>query len=400
MSGKFFGALGQVCMKPIGLIAYFNRRKFQSNLMGLFGFLTFLLLLCLYFFGGFSIFLVQKQQAELDHERIFLGLIEPSGTMPVNMLVVYLIVGSLVCISVYLLLLNQFRRRIYLPIVNLEKVFHGIVEGETEFDIQNVHEESFLYPLYTDVNLMVDRLRDLIFREYNAKIMRKQAELNALQSQINPHFLYNTLESIRGQAITHGLDDIEIMTKALSDLFRYSISKKGNLVLLEEELKNVENYMMIQQYRFDNKFNFINQVDEDALNCRIPKLLIQPIVENAIHHGLETKSGPGSIWIKAYITRKRLIVNVQDDGLGISHVRLVEINQALVNGQAEIDQEQTSLRIGLINVNERIRLNFGPDYGLRVYSTKGIGTTVEITLPLITEEHVQLLGQQGLNQYS
>jgi len=297
----------------------------------------------------------------------------------------FILFSSILCVIMYLIIILRFKNRIYNPIVNVEKIIHGIVEGDTDLGIGGVKEDSFLYPLYTDLKIMMDRLKDLIFREYNANIMKKQAELDALQSQINPHFLYNTLESIRGQAITHGMDDIEIMTNALSELFRYSISNKGNLVSLEEELKNVDNYLMIQQYRFNNKFIVVNKVEADTLSYRIPRLLIQPIVENAIYHGLETKIGKGTVTIKAYRTAKRLVVNIQDDGLGISYDKLVEINEILVKGQADIKTKDLGLRIGLINVNERIKLNFGDEYGLRVYSAKGVGTTVEIILPLINE---------------
>lgn len=297
----------------------------------------------------------------------------------------FILYSSALCILIFIGMLMIFKFKVYYPIVNVEKVIHGVVEGDTDLKISSVNKESQMYSLYSDLSVMIERLKDLILREYTANMMKKQAELDALQSQINPHFLYNTLESIRGQAITQGMEDIEIMTKALSDLFRYSISKKGNLVSLEEELKNVDNYLMIQQYRFNNKFIIVNKVDADTLHYKIPKLLIQPIVENAIHHGLETKLGKGTITIKAYKTSKRLVVTIQDDGLGISHERLVEMNEILVKGQADIETKQSSLRIGLINVNERIKLNFGNDYGLRVYSAKGIGTTVEIVLPLINE---------------
>lgn len=297
----------------------------------------------------------------------------------------FVLFSSLLCVLTYFFILLRFKSKIYTPIVNVEKVIHGLVESDTDFQIKNIKEDNLLYPLNSDLNIMIGRLKDLILREYTANMMKKQAELDALQSQINPHFLYNTLESIRGQAITNGMEDIEIMTKALSDLFRYSISKKGNLVTLEEELKNIDNYLMIQQYRFNNKFIIIKKVEADTLDYRIPKLLIQPIVENAIHHGLETKIGKGTIAIKTYKTAKRLVVTIQDDGLGIAHDKLIEINEILVKGQADIEIEQSSLRIGLTNVNERIRMNFGDEYGLRVYSAKGVGTNVEIVLPLINE---------------
>ena len=297
----------------------------------------------------------------------------------------FMLVLTVLCLTGYILALRRFRLKIYNPIIHIEKVIHGIVEGGITIDTFNIEKASPLFSVYSDLNFMIEKLRDLLLREYNANMMKKQAELVALQSQINPHFLYNTLESIRGQAISHGMEDIEIMTKALSDLFRYSITKKGNLVTLEEELQNVSNYLLIQQYRFSNKFLIVNKVDADTLSYRIPKLLIQPIVENAIHHGLETKIGQGTLTIIAFRTEKRLIVNIQDDGMGIEHERLVEMNNILVMVKAQQEDTGSGLKIGLINANERIKLNFGNEYGLRLYSSKDIGTRVEIVLPLVSD---------------
>ncbi|WHH60506.1 histidine kinase [Petroclostridium sp. X23] len=296
-----------------------------------------------------------------------------------------ILLSGLICVFVYLIIIIRFKNKIYKPIVNIEHVIHALVEGSTDFSINNVKENNILHPLYFDLNKMSEKLKDLVLKEYNANIMKKQAELDALQSKINPHFLYNTLDSIRGLAITEGVKKIETMTKALSDLFRYSISNTGNLVTLKEELKSVDNYLMIQQYRFNNKFIIINNVDDDTLDYCIPKLLFQPIVENAIHHGLERKIGKGTITINASRTQTRLLISIQDDGVGIGHDKLIHINNMLVTGKVDSTETKgVGLRIGLRNVNERIRLNFGNEYGLRIYSGKGIGTKVEIILPLIT----------------
>lgn len=293
----------------------------------------------------------------------------------------FIIVSSISFLILNIVIILMFRHKIYNPIVNVERIIGGLVEGEMDMKLDSVHENSPFYPLFSDLRMMTERLKDLILKEYTAKMMKKQAELDALQSQINPHFLYNTLESIRGQAMVEGVEEIEIMTSALSELFRYSISKKGNLVTLEEELANVENYLMIQQYRFNNKFIIINKVEADTLNCKVPKLLIQPIVENAILHGLETKKGKGTITISAYKTERRLVLNIEDDGLGISSNRLVKLNDILKGEQSAIENDEVGLKIGLNNVNQRIKLNFGNDYGLSVYSTKGAGTNVEVVLP-------------------
>jgi len=307
----------------------------------------------------------------------------------------FILFSTFVIICITLSVYINFKKTIYNPIVKIEKAIHGIVEGEMDLKIE-VDKKSELYPISKSLNIMVKKVKDLISREYNEKILRKQAELNALQSQINPHFLYNTLESIRGQALEEGVDNIANMSKALSNIFRYSISRKGHMVSLGEELKNVDNYLTIQQYRFNNKFNIKKIIEKDDHNdimmYKMPKLTIQPIVENAIYHGLETKSGKGDIIIKAYTTEKRLIISVEDNGVGMDEDKVNSLNKSFINGVGEhdIQYENKTTGIGLFNVNERIRLYFGEKYGLRVYSTLGVGTTVEVVIPLVTENDEEL----------
>lgn len=147
-------------------------------------------------------------------------------------------------------------------------------------------------PFVKETYSLLDRYAAYKTRKNNAQILNKQTELTALQSQINPHFLYNTLETIRGQALIDDNEEIAKMVEALSAFFRYSISRKGNLVTLRDELANIENYMLIQRYRFNNRFSMevlIDEEDEEAFDFLIPRLIIQPVVENAIFHGLEEK---------------------------------------------------------------------------------------------------------------
>lgn len=288
----------------------------------------------------------------------------------------------LAMIILYFFIMNIYRKKIYKPIITIENIIHGIVQGKTDLELSQVKEGDSLYPIYCDLKFMIEKLEDLVAKESTAKLMKKQAELDALQHQINPHFLYNTLESIRGQALVYGLKDIETMVQALSNLFRYSISNQESMVTLSQEIKNTENYLKIQQYRFNNKFIIINRFDEDTLDCLVPKLIIQPIVENSILHGLESKIGKGTLTFKAYKTEKRLIINVQDDGLGIEFEKLVAINDVLTNSSDD-KTDKAGMNIGLVNVNERIKLNFGNDYGIRIYSSQNVGTNVEISLPLL-----------------
>ena len=176
------------------------------------------------------------------------------------------------------------------------------------------------------------RVQQKLREEYSVKVQNKQAKIAALQSQINPHFLYNTLECIRSEALLYECDSIARMAKALAAFFRYSISNKENIVTIRDELRNIENYFLIQSYRFENKFALEINVEDDRKevgNYLIPKLSLQPIVENAIFHGLETKAENGKVTIRIYTTDQELVVVISDNGTGIDWDTLVSMRQAL-----------------------------------------------------------------------
>ncbi len=291
-----------------------------------------------------------------------------------------ILLSSLFLIMLNIVIVILFNKNVYQPITNVESALHAIVTGDTELKVENVNESNELYPLYNDINSLILRLKKLIDSEYSAGIMKKQAEIDALQSQINPHFLYNTLESIRGLAIEEGMDEIDKMVKSLADIFRYSITNKNEMVTLEEELRNVDNYLNIQQFRFNNKFIVIRDIEEDTKKCLIPKLIIQPLVENAIIHGLETKEGKGTIKIKARSTLNTLIINIEDDGKGIDRETLDIINECLTNGVNVKNTKDIHVGLGLININERIKLIFDSNYGLNIYSINNFGTNIELRI--------------------
>ena len=293
--------------------------------------------------------------------------------------------------AIFFLVNYFFFKKIYRPLKKVEKALEVVSEAENimEFDLA-IDSSSDLYDIASYINKMIYKMREFANREYTASLLIKQAELKALQTQINPHFLYNTLDSIRGLAMIEGQKNIARMTKALSGLFRYSISKTEDLSTFREELKNVENYMIIQQLRFSGKFVCITDIERseetEILDCALPKLTIQPIVENAVYHGLETKVGKGTIAIRAYTTEKRLVISIEDDGIGIEQSRVEAINQKMMAGDI-LSQEKNnkSTSIALVNVNDRIKLFFGEEYGLKVLSTPDIGTTVEIVLPRVIQ---------------
>ena len=240
---------------------------------------------------------------------------------------------------------------------------------------------------------VTERLVGFVKQELSAnrllKLSKRQAQYRALQNQINPHFLYNTLESIRSEALVAGLSSVAEMTEALAVFFRYTISKVENLVTVEEELQNCETYFRIQQYRFGPRLRLnIECAPEDRAEiyrCRIPKLTLQPILENGIIHGTEFKIGAGKLTVRLERTDKLLTIVVADDGVGMDEHTLSHLNERLdQSGRAfQEDKEEQGGGVALVNVNNRIHLLFGEQYGLHVFSIPMAGTDVRITLPMI-----------------
>ena len=222
---------------------------------------------------------------------------------------------------------------------------------------------------------------------------KRQAQYLALQNQINPHFLYNTLESIRGEALIAGLDGVADMTEALAKFFRYTITNIENLVTVQDELDNCETYFLIQKYRFGDRLQLHIDYDgedwEDIMSCKIPKLTLQPILENSIIHGTELKVETGNLRIQFGRTQDRLLIRISDDGVGMDEETLTKLNRKLGrDGDELIRGEERRGGIALANVNSRIHLIFGEEYGLHVYSVPQKGTDVEITIPYQRDENV------------
>lgn len=238
--------------------------------------------------------------------------------------------------------------------------------------------------------LLLEKLAGYMDPPKMLKMNRRQAQYLALQNQINPHFLYNTLESIRSEALIAGLVSVSDMTEALARFFRYTISKVENLVSVEEELQNCMTYFRIQQYRFGSRLHLSVECDpeeqEEIYCCRLPKLTLQPILENSIIHGTECKIGKGHLAIRFERTKKRLLIWISDDGIGMDSETLEKLNERLERSGQMPDEESGSGGIALQNVNNRIHLLFGDEYGIHVYSMPEVGTDVEISLPIITSD--------------
>lgn len=219
-------------------------------------------------------------------------------------------------------------------------------------------------------------------------ILKKKMDIAVLQGQINPHFLYNALECIRGQALEENVPEIAEITQALAEFFRYSISTKSDIVSLSEELQNVQSYIKIQQYRFKDRFSLELRYDEEEVDILhtvlLPKLTLQPIVENAILHGFADKNSDAQITIEIIRTKSHVNINVKDNGRGMDSDTLFKVNDALKEGEFSLSREQEPRKggIAMINVNKRLKLFFGESSGLTLHSLENLGTDVEIRVAI------------------
>jgi len=274
------------------------------------------------------------------------------------------------------------------PYIRIERILGLFLEGYS-LSPEEAAESVALSPA---AKRMFEQFREVLSPLQLFDMNKRQAQYLALQNQINPHFLYNTLESIRSEALLAGLESVADMTESLATFFRYTITKVDNLVSVEEELQNCETYFSIQQYRFGNRLQlaieFSPEDKDEIFRCRIPKLTMQPILENSIIHGTELKVGTGHLTIHLARTGKRLLIRISDDGLGMDEVRLGSINEKLGKSSFSIASTEQEAKGGLAltNVNNRIRLLFGDEYGLHVFSIPDVGTDVEISLPAISSD--------------
>jgi Predicted signal transduction protein with a C-terminal ATPase domain len=236
-------------------------------------------------------------------------------------------------------------------------------------------------PLHSELERCFTRLVAEATKEKAAQVDEQQMRLIALQSQINSHFLYNTLECIRGQALLDDNKNTADMLETLSTFFRYSTSRRENVVMFQDELINTQNYMKIQQYRFGNRFSLdIEPYDPAAGSCFVPKLVLQPVIENAVLHAFEDRR-QGQITLTADMTENLFIITISDNGSGMDENTL-RLLRGHIQGETDSGGEKKA-GIALANVQKRIRMLFGAEYGISVYSTVGLGTDVEITLPCV-----------------
>jgi len=276
-----------------------------------------------------------------------------------------------------------FAMDILTPIKRLVQGMKTMQESKThdEIIIDRQDELGYLSQCFNDMSREIDILVNRVYKE---QLTRKEAEIKTLQAQINPHFLFNTLESINWMARLNNVDEISEMVTALSALMEAGIGKGGPLVTIKEEIDFVDSYILIMKNRYGERLDFNKSIDSSLLGIKVPKLLLQPLVENAIYHGVDKFRKQGKIYLIIRKIDQRVEIEVLDNGQGMTEENIRELNKNLNEGNdAYLFSENSGMGIGLKNVNRRIKLFYGVEYGVRVESIYEEYMKVVVTIPVV-----------------
>jgi two-component system, sensor histidine kinase YesM len=278
-------------------------------------------------------------------------------------------------------------RSIYMPIKKLHDVTATITKNDLQTLItrDNVDE---ITELGMSFNIMIGKIKELLDSKIKEQENLKKAELRALQAQINPHFLYNTLDTIIWMAESKKTDQVVEIVSALSSFFRISLSKGMDWITIGEEVELIRSYLTIQKMRYQDILDFKIEVDQDVMDNTILKLILQPLVENALYHGIKNKRQGGIIRVRAKRKREdQILLEVEDDGIGFTPEKLARLHAHLNDHSGDIKLESG---YGIDNVNNRIRLYYGEPYGVSIRSEYNSGTCVTLIIPAKTEISVRL----------
>lgn len=284
----------------------------------------------------------------------------------------FIYLTALLSLVIAALISLYFSYSISQPIIKLATEMKKVEKGNFNISVEE-NWDGEIGVLYSSFNYMIERINELIHEVYLSKIKEKDAELKALQAQINPHFLYNTLDTVNWLAVKHNVPEISKIVNSLASILRYSINKGNDVTTVENELKHVESYITIQKIRFKDKFEVSFNIDKRVLHYKTIKLILQPLVENAIIHGIETYEGKGKILINGYLDGEKIVFEVINNGNPID----LDLVNKLLDSPAD-DKDS----YGIQNVNERIKLYYGEEYGL-YYQVIDSNTVARIVIPAV-----------------
>lgn len=283
---------------------------------------------------------------------------------------------ALLNIAIASALITIITRRFVKPIRDLINAVEEVIEGDYNVYVSHVSDDE-IGELSDKFNVMTSRIQSNIEKELSLTRAIGDAEYKALQAQINPHFMYNSLNTLKWIASLQKADSIIKIVDALWILLKKTSSLKGQMTTLGNEIEVIDAYSTIQQARYNGKFQLVYEMKSEHMACRLPKYILQPIVENAVFHGIEPKEGQGIIIIRTDIKDDELIIRVIDDGIGVSPRRIETI---LANEREQVHESGLN-NIGVSNVNERLMMLYGKAYGLSFESEVGFGTTVTMKIP-------------------
>ena len=262
----------------------------------------------------------------------------------------------------------------------LQRVTRKVGQGDFTVRACTEDNDEEIAELEEGFNHMVERIGDLVEDIKTEQLNQRLTEQKLLQAQINPHFLYNTLDAIIWQAEAGEKEQVVMMVTALSDFFRTTLSKGRDFITVKEEESHIRSYLQIQQFRYQDILEYEINIPEEMHQYQILKLTLQPLVENALYHGIKNKRGMGHIYVTGQLEEDVMIFRVRDDGMGMTEERLEQVKKEM--GKEREENPQPSV-FGLFNVVERIRLNYGPSYGMEIFSVYGEGTEAVIRLPAV-----------------
>ena len=291
---------------------------------------------------------------------------------------IYVLV-ALGLIAVALVISSEIAKNITFPIQKLRDSMKRVQKGDFSAAEIEVYSDNEIGSLTRSFNVMTHKIQDLMAQNIQEQEQKRKIELKALQSQINPHFLYNTLDSIIWMAEGKKNEEVVLMTASLARLLRQSISIENELVTIGQEIEYVRSYLTIQKMRYKDKLEFEINVDSRITHAQIIRLVLQPIVENAIYHGLKYKESKGMLKVHGYELGERIIIDITDDGVGMDEETLKHIyDKHKVNYHSN--------GVGVYNVQQRLVLYYGKEYGIIYHSEKGKGTTATVVIPKKQED--------------
>ena len=289
----------------------------------------------------------------------------------------YIMVAAILLLAV-IAISSLLSKEITRPILLLRDSMSKVEEGKFQQANVEVTTMNEIGSLTKSFNVMTKRIQELMEQNVAAQKEKRKSEMKALQAQINPHFLYNTLDSIIWMAEAGQNDDVVLMTSALAKLLRQSISNDKEQVRVEEEMNYVQSYLTIQKMRYKDKLEYTIDVDPEICSVSIIKFAIQPLVENAIYHGLKYKDTKGKISIRGYVRGKKGYITITDDGVGMDEETL----KYIFDEKQKKEKKPKSNGVGVPNVQKRLQLYYGPEYGISYISRQGEGTVATVTIPL------------------